>query len=249
MTISLPSALQRQGRARPRTRLERMWLIGGGVLAAVLFLVGYLFFIAPQRAQTGDVNSKSDSVRTHNATLSARLDALRTQYKDLPRYQAQLAAARSALPATSGVPDFVRSLQSLGNATLTQVSSLTVGQPTTIAPPAAAAGSTPSAGAGSTPSAGAASTPSAPTSAIPGVYSLAITAQVIGSPAALNKFLEQLQNVQPRAVLITQITEGSSASAAGPSTGTVLQLTMFAFVAPPASGSPAAATAAAPAPR
>lgn len=234
MTIALPNALQRQNRSRPRTRLERRWLFGGGVLAVALFVVGYLFFIAPQRAQTDDVNSQSQSARAQNATLTARLDALRTQNKNLPTYRAQLAAARSALPAASGVPDFVRSLQSLGNATLAQVSSLTVGQPTTIAAPA------PTSAPSSTPSTGSGSTPATPPSAVPGVYSMAITAQVSGSPSALNKFLEQLQNVQPRAVLITQITEGSGASSTVSTTtsgaGTVLQLTMQAFVAPPGKG-------------
>jgi hypothetical protein len=69
------------------------------------------------------------------------------------------------------------------------------------------------------------------------VYSISITASLSGTSAGLDNFLEQLQVVQPRAVLITQIAENTSAPTAGQATvtgTTTLQLTMQAFVAPPA---------------
>jgi hypothetical protein len=75
-----------------------------------------------------------------------------------------------------------------------------------------------------------------------GLYSLPITAQVSGTTTQLAAFLTQLQTVQPRAVLITQITQtatvangSGSSSGASPGSGsatTTLQLTMSAFVAP-----------------
>jgi hypothetical protein len=65
----------------------------------------------------------------------------------------------------------------------------------------------------------------------PHVYALSIAATVSGSPAQLDQFLTQLQTVQPRAVLISQLTEGSGTATGKPGT-TSLQLTMQAFVAP-----------------
>jgi hypothetical protein len=77
-----------------------------------------------------------------------------------------------------------------------------------------------------------------------------MTASVTGSSKALDNFLEQLQAVQPRAVLITQIGESTGTAGAGAGSGsgaTTLQLTMQAFVSPasapvPAGASPSAAT-------
>jgi hypothetical protein len=181
--------------------------------------------------------------------LSARITSLRAQNRDVAKYEAELRSARLALPSTSGVSDFLRSLQALGNATLTNVSALTVGEPadvSTLAAPAPAAASGTAAA-----STAASSTPAAPgapaTGPAPGaVYSMAISAQVSGSPAALDRFLQQLQDVQPRAVLITSLTEGAGSAGVttqGRSGGgaTSLSLTMQAFVAPeivPAAASP-----------
>ncbi|MBN9620714.1 MAG: hypothetical protein J0H43_13450 [Actinobacteria bacterium] len=240
-SFSLPHGSQN---SLPRSPAERLWLIGGGVAAGLIVLVGYFFFIGPQRSDTADVNAQADSARTQNALLSMRITQLQQQNKNLPKYEAELAQARLALPTTSGISDFLRSLQSLGSSTFTEVTALTVGQPTDVTTIAGAstpssgstAGSTPSATAGSTPSA-APTTSSGSTPSGPAIYELPITATVAGTVSNLDRFLEQLQSVQPRAVLITQLTQsdatavGGTAPHAGP-TSTSLQLTMQAFVAP-----------------
>jgi len=206
----------------PQTRLERQWLLGGVFVAVFVVLLGYLFFISPQRSQTSGVNAQRARAEQATASLQARISNLQQQTKNLATYQAQVTRAQLALPSTSGLPDFLRALQSIGNATLANVSALTVGPPTDVTlvsggPPAAA-----SAKPGS----------SAPAAASgPRVYALPITASVSGTTARLDQFLMQLQSVQPRAVLISQLTEGSG-NASGQSAGTTLQLTMQAFVAP-----------------
>jgi Tfp pilus assembly protein PilO len=191
---------------------ERLWQIGGTIVGLLLVLVAYFMFIAPQNNQTTDKNSQVDAVRARNDALQNKIDRLRTQNTDLATYQQQLKQARLALPDTSGLPDFLRTLQSLGNATLTDVTGLTVGAPTDVTVVGGGTGSTKPA-LGST-----------------RVYALPITAQVSGSRGHLSQFLTQLQSVQPRAVLISQITEGpTGANGKGELN---LQLTMQAFVAP-----------------
>jgi type IV pilus assembly protein PilO len=198
----------------PKAQLEKVWLAGGAVSALVVLLVGYFFFIGPQRGETGTVNTQVEAVQLQNTSLQQRIDTLTRQNKDLAKYQAALAEAELALPSTSGLPDFLRTLQSIGNATLASVSSLTVGPPTDVTTVAAAAAATPG------------KPLTAPTG--PRIYALSITAQVSGTVDQLGAFLDQLQAVQPRAVLISQI--GETPSEAGGSTG--LSLTMQAFVAP-----------------
>jgi type IV pilus assembly protein PilO len=222
----------------PRSQAERLWLIGGGLVAFLLILIGFFLVISPQRSQTSKVDSQVRAAREQNVALQQRIDALRQQNKNLARYRAQLATAKLALPAATGMSDFLRSLQALGNTTGTNVTSLTVGQPVdassalTAAAPGAA--SAPGAPAATT----AAAAPPAGTVPVVTVYAMAISAQVSGTPAALNKFLQQLQEVQPRAVLITQIVETDAATAksgagsTGTAGGPTLQLSMQAFVAP-----------------
>ncbi|HVU93562.1 MAG TPA: hypothetical protein VHC23_15110 [Jatrophihabitans sp.] len=230
----------------PRSQAERLWLVGGGTVALLLTVIAYFFFISPQRSETADVRAQVADAKTENTVLQHKLAALREQNKSLARYQQDLAAARRALPSASGVSDFVRSLQVLGAQTQTDVASLSVGQPAPVAAAAPAAAATASAASSSAapgPAAGSAPRPSA-------VYCLAFSAQVTGSPADLNRFLDQLQRVQPRAVLITAISEttgttgsaGTGGGAAHPSGATTLQLTMLAFVTPGATpgASPAA---------
>jgi Tfp pilus assembly protein PilO len=220
LSLKLP---KRQSNSVPRSQRERLWLVSGGLIAFVMLLIGYFFFISPQRSNTTDVNSRAATVRQQNAVLQARLDALREESKNLPKVKAQLATLQQALPSTSGISDFVRTLQSLGSATLTDVTALSVGQPVTVTLAAAA----PTVTAAPT----TASTATVPTVATaPGLYGLPITATVTGSPSALTKFIDQLQAVQPRAVLISDVSLTSDATAGG-NTFT-LNLTMQAFVAP-----------------
>ena len=101
--------------------------------------------------------------------------------------------------------------------------------PTTTPANPAATTTAPAAPAPAAPAAG-----TAPTATGTGVYGLPITAQVTGSPVALGQFLQQLQAVQPRAVLITKLIEGTGPVAGSKLAGTSLQLTMQAFVAPAA---------------
>jgi type IV pilus assembly protein PilO len=205
----------------PKTHIERVWLAAGGVVAALLLLIGYMMFISPQNAKTSSEQSAVSTANSTNQRLESRIAALRAESKDLPKYQSDLAAAELALPTTSGLPDFLRTLQSIGNATLTTLSSLAVGPPTDVT--SVAAGSSTNRTAQSASSGGLR------------VYALPITAQVTGSTSALDQFLTELQTVQPRAVLISQLTEASATGgtgASGTASGTALQLTMDAFVAP-----------------
>ena len=216
----------------PRSSQERLWLLGGGVCAFVMVLIGYFFLISPQRDSTSTVNSQVAAARDQTSLLQNRIDALGRQNQDLSRYTADLAQAQLALPSTSGLPDFLRTLQSIGNASLADVTSLTVGPPTDVT---SVAGGTPPVAASETGTAGPA-THAAPVG--PRVYALSITAQVSGSTTQLGEFLDQLQSVQPRAVLIGQITIGSgspgatSGSRVSANRVTTMQLTMQAFVAP-----------------
>ena len=215
-----------------RTHTEKLWLFGAAVVGFVLILIGYFFFISPQRDQTDQVGNQIASAQIQNDTLQARIVSLNAQNAKLASYQQELKSAQLALPATSGMPVFLRTLQSIGNSTSTTLSSLSVGQ---VAPLTPVVASTPTDTSSASPSPTATTTTTAP--AGPAIYFIPITATATGSSAQLSAFLTQLQSVQPRAVLITQIVQGGTTPQATTTskTGgglTSLQLTMQAFVAP-----------------
>jgi hypothetical protein len=223
----------------PKKQIERVWLLGALVAAFLLVLIGYTMFISPQNSKTSNARAQVSTANTTNRRLQARLNSLREQSKNLSKYQAELTAAEFALPTTSGLPDFLRTLQSIGNATLAQVSAFSVGAPTDVTPIAGAAGAS-RVSSTSKSSSGSASSSATTLNGVR-VYSLPITATVTGSTGALEAFLTQLQTVQPRAVLISQLTETSGQTASGAPTKTAsagsntLGLTMQAFVAPASS--------------
>lgn len=214
-----------------RSAKERLWLTGGTLVAVLLLVIGYFLLISPQRNQTSSVNSSIDTVRAQNFTLQQRINNLTAQNKELAKYQADLADLKLALPSTSGLPDFLRTLQSIGNGTLSDVVSLTVGPPTDLNRVAGGSRAKAAGNGGSATSGGGAGTGGSTN----GVYGLTITAQVSGSTSQLEQFLQQLQAVQPRAVLISAISFGTGAGAAAVTGATgkaTMQITMQAFVAP-----------------
>jgi predicted permease len=74
------------------------------------------------------------------------------------------------------------------------------------------------------------------------VFSVPVNVVVSGSLSGLNKFVYQLQSNQPRAVLITQLTEGSglngSTGNAAASSQSTLTMAMQVFVAPGSAATP-----------
>jgi len=199
----------------PTKDRERM-LIGGAVTVGLLvLLIGYFAFIGPQRGKTQNIDAQVADATTQNAVLSNKLSSLAQQNHDLTKYKAELAQKQQALPSTSALPEFLHTLQAIGTATGSDVSALTVAPPIDVTTGSEASSAAPAG------------------LSVDGVhiYALPISAQVTGSVSALSNFVDQLQAVQPRAVLLSQVTETGTAGAKA-SQNTGLSLTMQAFVAP-----------------
>ena len=211
----------------PKSQIERMWLFAGGVAALLLLLAGWFLFIGPQRSDTSSVNGQVRQVQDQNSMLRTKIAQLRNQNANLAQYQSEVQQARQALPDSSGLSDFLRTLQALGSATQTNVTTLSVGAPTNLNGTQAASSSSTKSSSSTVKAVGAAAN-----GGLGPIYQLPITLAVTGSTAQLDEFLGQLQSVQPRAVLITQLNEGSAGSTGGTTGAQTLGLTMQAFVAP-----------------
>jgi Tfp pilus assembly protein PilO len=175
-------------------RADRLWVGGGAVGAILLLAVGWFFFIGPQRAQTGKLNDEAGTAQLRLTALQRRLVDLRQQNTRLPEFRAELARDREALPMTSGLSGYLRQLQTGASRTGVVVSGVVVGSPLS----ASASGRE--------------------------VYALPVTLTATGAMADLGRFLDQLQQVLPRAALIDAVTaapEEHSVTLAGSVTVTV----------------------------
>ena len=176
---------------------DRLWAIAGALAAAALLAVGWFLLVSPQQAETRALDEQVADAQVRVTTLQKRLDQLREQKDKLPEYEAQLKRNREALPTTSSMPDFLRQLETAGKGTGVSVSRVNVEQPVAVAGTATQ------------------------------VFELPISLRAEGTAGKLDTFLDQLQRVQPRAVLISDVN-----ATAGEHGVIGLDVRLKAFVAP-----------------
>jgi len=180
----------------PTRHTDKLWTAGGVLGAAILLSLGWFLFVGPQYAEAKGLNDRVVQAQVRLVSLQRKLADLKQQNQDLPQYKAQLDRARAALPATASTSDFLRELQVAGEAASVSVTGLTIGARSDVVGTRGA------------------------------VYMLPIALTVEGKVAGLEGFLNELQQVQPRAVLIR------SANLTSDATGIALTVNLHIFVAP-----------------
>lgn len=187
---------------------DRVWLISGAFAAVVLLAIGWFLLIGPQRSTTSSLEAQTESANAEITVLQHKLADLKKQDSEKAKYKAELDKNREALPGTPQTSDIARQLQASGSASGASVTDIAIGDATEVK------------------------------DSTPKVYSMPISLSVSGKASQIDGFLDQLQQVQPRALLI------SSANLVTPEEGKALTMTLAleAFVAPPA-GAPAPTTA------
>jgi Tfp pilus assembly protein PilO len=181
-------------------RQDRLWQLGGAFCALIVVAFGYLFFIRPEYNDTADVNRSAEDARVEVTKLRKQMADLSKQAEHLGDYTAKLATLQAALPANDAAAELLRELQIASEQTGVAVSAVSVGAGTDLKALGVQA------------------------------YALPVSLTVGGPTAKMNAFLDQLQKVQPRAVLIDSVNFApSSAADAGKSNVTI---NLSAFYAP-----------------
>lgn len=217
MTVEAVAARYRRSAGR-----SRLWLGVGAVAVLLVLIVGWLLLIGPERAKAANFANQTMTAQDQRLAALHGLSQLRAQNANLAKYQAELAAQQAALPPDSAIAAFLREVQNAGTAAGVTVTGVSVGTPqlvTANGQPASAGGAAPAANAGGSQGA---------------IYSLTIALTASGSSDALMAFIQQLQAVQPRAVLIDSVTQTAGTGGAA-ATSTV---SLRAFVAPALAATP-----------
>ena len=193
----------------------RLWIFGGVAVVLVLTVVSWLFVISPKYAEADTVRTAVADTELKIVSLRKRIAELEKDRARLPEFKRELARNRNALPTDSGVPDFLRQLQSSGDALNVTVGGVNLSAPALV-------------------------------DGFTTVYSLPMTLTAEGSAENLASFLRQVQEKQPRAVLIdsVNVTSEKADDAGGSDAGEVsVSLALKAFVAVPAgAGAPTITT-------
>ena len=163
---------------------SKVWLAGGGALAVIIVLISWFIVISPVRADTQSLRENTEAVDASNAVLQTKLDALKEQDANRDELIQSLMSSLSALPATVALPDFNRQVVSQAALRKVDLTSVTIGPPTT---PAAQAGTV-------------VADPTAPAS---GLLAVPITITTKGAQLDQLYFLRDLQQVGPRRALVT----------------------------------------------
>ncbi len=108
---------------------DRIWLIGGAVVVALLVVAGWFLLIGPRYTAADDVRAQTEDTQVQLISLRKRITELKKQQADLGTIEAALAKKQKALPADSGVPAFLRQLQDAGTATSVDVTGVSVSTP------------------------------------------------------------------------------------------------------------------------
>jgi Tfp pilus assembly protein PilO len=188
----------------------KTWMLIGVAAAVLILALGYLFVISPQKNRTNEANDSAATEQSQLLVNQHKVADLRKQNDNLATYKAALALDQNALPATDGIPDFLRSTQAIGVRTGVTVSAITVAQPELASTTASPASGT----------------------SMTGLYDVQVSLVAAGATTQMTEFLKQIQTGQPRAVVVTSVAESTTA------TGLSLNLSLKVFIDPVAGSQP-----------
>jgi type IV pilus assembly protein PilO len=108
---------------------DRLWLIAGATVVALLVVVTWLWLVDPQRTEATELREQTGTAETQAVLLRKRTAELAVAQTKIDQLTRTRDARLAALPAGPGVPAFLRQLQASGTAAKVDVSGITVGMP------------------------------------------------------------------------------------------------------------------------
>ena len=120
-----------------RRHADRIWLVAGAAVIALLALACWFLLIHPKNVERHDVERQSEDTQAQVMVLRARINELKQQQANLTTLQAALTKKQTALPSSSGVPAFLNQLQRAGSDADVAVTAITIGAATPLTDPAA----------------------------------------------------------------------------------------------------------------
>ncbi|MFI5844245.1 type 4a pilus biogenesis protein PilO [Catenuloplanes sp. NPDC051500] len=179
---------------------DKLWIAGGAIAAALLFLLTWTLLVAPKHEQT-------EATRLAATEAADKLDIQRQALKrlaednaNLPSYKAELDTYANALPAKDEYPDLLRTLRATAAKYDVQVTALTASNAAKVE------------GVGTS------------------IYDMPLSMTVQGALNDLQAFLDDLQQHESRAVLIDSVNVTSNGDNIDATQGVTISLALHVFV-------------------
>ncbi len=165
---------------------NRLWLLGTVAVMAAVVLLGWFLGIAPRLAEADATGIELASVEQLNLVQEAEIAALQAQQSDTEALQEELATLRDAIPSSVRADAFVDSVTAAAAQAGVAIKSIRFEDPGPwgVAPESEGAPS---------PTAEESTTPPPFPTADPGVFTVAVSIEVIGDPLATIAFARLLQ--------------------------------------------------------
>ncbi len=209
-----------------RLQSPRVWLVGGGLLALVIFALGWFVFVGPQLASAGDLRAQAATTRQTNEQLRTQVRSLEAKSTRLPQYTASLRSALAAVPYDSGLPAFTRQLNRQARANKVTVTSVVVAGVTPIEAVAPATSVAPTPTAGTSPS-------TSTSTGAQAAFAMQVTVQSNGPLRRQLAFLKEVQTGPRRALITaTQVAPGTGSKTNGIDRAASLTTQLSVFSAP-----------------
>lgn len=193
-----------------QTKPDRLWILGGSVVALLVVTMAWFFVVSPEFSKVSSLRSQTADAQAQNITMQAKVRSLQTEYAKLPDLQASLTKARTALPTGADLSGFTREIAVDAAETRVGINSITVGSVTVATTASAAAPATKVAN---------------PAGAL---FAIPVTVTAKGASANLLAFAAGLRGQGKRAALVT-----STQLSSDPSTkGILLNIQVSVFAAP-----------------
>jgi Tfp pilus assembly protein PilO len=173
------------------------WSAGAVLLTLLVLVASWFLLIGPRRDQASTLTGQTMSAQSQATSLQTQIAQLKSDFGNLPKHKAELAAIKQQLPAAADMPSLVRNLQDYAAAAGVSLDSLAPGTPVIF-------------GAG----AGGASAGSGTTGLVQagGVVEIPLSMSVSGDYFEDALFVKALQTKLARAFLITGLATSQDAS-------------------------------------
>lgn len=93
----------------------RVWTLGTAAVVALVLAAGWFLLISPTRADAASIQEQTVTQQQANVQLAQKIEQLKVQAQDLPAQEAKLAEIRQKIPASPGLPSFIKSLSSISD--------------------------------------------------------------------------------------------------------------------------------------
>lgn len=110
-----------------RRHADRIWLVAGAAVIALLTMAGWFLLIGPKNAERREIEGQTENTQAQVVILQARIAELQRQQSNLTGLQAALKKKQTALPSDPGVSAFLNQLQKAGSDADVVVTGITIG--------------------------------------------------------------------------------------------------------------------------